>query len=199
MVTFSVFRLILCHALAGVAGCIHFLLLLSSLTYSVEHGLIIFCTYPFSSFSSLFSERACLLICLLACKFPYDVDDDIPQKKGHGGELCLSIHQGGTQVRETWLRDAFGLATIVWFTGIGVLGWDEVHGRDAVSRPGSTVVQLLHTGKGGGPMGNVWKSIGSSLMNSQATEYYQVLRSHKTRPKRCLVKPHSRIASDGTQ
>lgn len=72
----------------------------------------------------MFSERACLLICLLACKFPYDVDDDIPQKKkGHGGELCLSIHQGGTQVRETWLRDAFGLATIVWMDQDGDLEW----------------------------------------------------------------------------
>lgn len=73
---------------------------------------------------SLFSERACLLL-LPAClhaKFSFTMlmTNLSHKKKGHGGELCLSIHQGGTQVRETWLRDAFGLATTVWME----LGWD---------------------------------------------------------------------------
>lgn len=76
------------------------------------------------------------------------------KKTGHGGELCLSIHQGGTQVRETWLRDAFGLATTVWDYRDGELGWEESHGRDAVSRPrqySSTVTS--HTGGGAGRIG----------------------------------------------
>jgi hypothetical protein len=56
------------------------------------------------------------------------------QKKGHGGELCLSIHQGGTQVQETWPRDASGLATNVWVTGYVKDGMKAMAGRQELAR-----------------------------------------------------------------
>lgn len=94
--------------------------------------------------------------------------------------------------------DLYGL-----WGGAGVQDGTEAHGRDAVSRPGSTVAQQYSDftqGRGWVPTGNVWKPIGSSLMNSQAIEYYQVPRSHKSRPKKLPRKSSQpRIASDGTQ
>lgn len=106
MVTFSVFRLILCHALAGVAGCTHFLLpfLLSLTPLSTASSLFVHTL--FLLFLPYFpSGLACLFACLHANFLTMLMTHH--KKKSHGGELCLSIHQGGTQVRETWLRDAF--------------------------------------------------------------------------------------------
>lgn len=53
---------------------------------------------------------------------------------------------GHKSERHGWLRDALELATIVWMdlgweSGMDgwMDGWNKTHGRDAVSRPGSTV------------------------------------------------------------
>lgn len=107
--------------------------------------------------------------------------------------MSFNTSRGDTSPRDTAEGMPFGLATTVCDTGMGLetLGGLE---RDPWSRRSEPARQYNstvtpHKGAQWEGGGNVWKSIGSSLMNSQAIEYYQAIRSHKARPKNIPSRP----------